>query len=182
MKRILLFISLLILPIIAKGEIGTIPFIPEEFEIEIYQYPHMVLIENPESQQLDTYFTFTNNEASYQIRYAFFKQTIMDDPNIKIPFLMMTLPITLNVAGYEINNFSNFDDTDVKNEFNGDFGSTIFIQNPKSDFGLGYNYILMSFFYKNNQGFIVQSILSNDLEIFQSQNFMDIFHSFKFKN
>jgi hypothetical protein len=166
----------------AFAQIMSIPFVPEEFDVDIFQYPHMILTDNSESEQFDTYYTFTDNNSSYQIRYGFLKQINNDVPNIRASFAFTIFLVMLNVAGYEVERISNYNDNDVRNEFNGDFGSTVFIQDPKSDFGDGYKYIVMSFFYKANQGIVVQSILFNDLDFVQVSNpsFMDIFHSFRF--
>jgi hypothetical protein len=166
--------------VVSMAEINDIPFIPEEFDVDIFQFPYMILIDNPKSEQLDTYYTFTNREKSFQIRYSFFKQTTKDDPNIRLSYSFMIMPIIWNVAGYEEVRISNFNDIDVKDEFNGDFGSTVFIQNPKSDFGTGYNFILLNFYFKHNQGIVVQSILFNDIELTQDEIFLEIFHSFRF--
>ena len=186
MKNLFVFhffgIFLLALPIIVRAEIGGIPFVPEEFRVEIYQYPDMRLIDNPVSHQLDTYYAFTNSQNDYQLRYSFFKQTKKDDPNIKLSFSVMILPIIWNVAGRQEFGIIDFNDEEVRMALNGDFGKTILIQNPVSDFSKGYSYILMNFFYKNNQGFIVQSILVNDRSFltFQNPTFSNIFHSFRF--
>ena len=181
MKKIYSVFLILFIGILANAEIMEIPFIPEEFDVDIYQYPHMILIENPQSEQLDTVYTFSNEESSYEIRYTFFKQTISNYPNIKIAFVMCILPIFWNIAGYELDNISNFNDSDVKNEFNGDFGSTGFIVDPNSDFGKGYKFIMADFFYKENQGIVVRTILFNDLNFVQlNEKFLEIYHSFSF--
>jgi hypothetical protein len=180
MKRSVFFVLLVFLPFIARTEIAEFSFVPEEFDVDILQYPHMLLIDNPLSEQLDSYYTFTDEDAAYQIRYSFFKQTNRDDPNIRTSYSIMILPIIWNVAGYEELRISNFNDSDVQKEFNGDFGSTVFIQNPKSDFGIDYKYIMLNFYYKRNQGIVVQSILVNDLNFMQNPTFLEIFHSFKF--
>jgi len=180
MKKVVFFVVLILAPFIVIAEIGNIPFVPEEFDVDIFQYEHMLLIDNPKSEQLDVYYTFTDKEANYQIRYSFFKQTNKNDPNIRLAYEVMLFPVVFNVAGYEETGSSNFNDNDVQAEFNGDFGSTVFIQNPKSDFGEGYKYIILNFYYKLNQGIVVQSILFNDLNFIQTRHFLDIYYSFKF--
>jgi hypothetical protein len=182
MKKIFLMNILLFFGFIANAQSMNIPFIPEEFEVNILRYSHMIHIENPHSEHIDTYYTFTDKDKNYQIRYTFFKQTNIDDPNIRISFSFWIMLNIMNIAGHENIRVSNFNDNDVKNEFNGDFGSAAFIQNPTSDFGTGYNYIMVNFFYKNNLGTVVQSILLNDLEFTQNPIFMDIFHSFRFQD
>jgi hypothetical protein len=180
LKKIFLILFLLFFVFISGAEIMNIPFVPEEFEINIFQYPHMIKIDNPQSQQIDTYYTFTDIDKNYQIRYSFFKQTNKDDPNIRTSFSFWIMPIMWNIAGHENMRVSNFNDSDVKNDFNGDFGYTVFIQNPASDFGTGYDYILVNFYYKRNQGIVVQSIMLNDLEFTQNPVFLEIFTSFEF--
>jgi|GEM_PF-5282007 len=184
MKKVIVFLVLLYNSVMLIAQIGSIPFALGEFPIDLYQYPHMILIDNPESVHLDTVYSFTNTERNYQIRYTFFRQTNRDDPNIRTPFAVMMVPIIWNIAGREVTNVNNFNDMEVGLAFNGDFGATIFIENPRSDFTEGFDYILLNFFYKNNQGFIVQSIFSNDPHFFTFENivFSDIFHSFRFRD
>ena len=180
MKNLCFIILLTYTGIIAYADIIGAPFIPEEFDIEIYQYPHMILIENPESQHIDTHYTFTDEEENYQLRYTFFKQTNHDEPNIRAFFSFWAMINMMNVAGHENIRISNFNDNDVKNDFNGDFGTTAFIQNPTSDFSDGYDFIMINFYYKNNQGIVVQSLMMNDLSITQSPVFLEVFNSFSF--
>jgi hypothetical protein len=96
---------------------------------------------------------------------------------------MYILPIMLNVSGQEMANgkVTRFNDADVNKEFNGDFGTTVFIERPRSEFGRGYRYIMMSFYCKRNHGIVVQSILFNNKNFVQDGIYEDIFHSFKFK-
>jgi hypothetical protein len=181
MKRFGFIFLMVLIPVIAMAEIVGIPFAAEEFDVDILQHPNMLLINNPHSKQLDTYYTFTNAKKNYQIRYTFFKQTEMDYQNIRMAYSVFILPIILNVAGYEEVGMPNdFYDNDVKKEFNGDFGSTISIKNPKSDFCKGYKYIMLNFYYKTNQGIVVQSILFNDVSFLKSKDLLEIFHSFRF--
>ncbi|QQO10866.1 hypothetical protein [Breznakiella homolactica] len=183
MKKYFLFIMVTVISTMVSAEIMDIPFLPEEFDVDILQYPHMLLIDNPESEQLDSYYTFTDKNNTYQIRYAFFKQqgSESDQQKLKIPYSFLVLPIIWNVAGYEEMGISNFNDSDVKAEFNGDFGSTVFIQNPTSDFGKEYRYIMINFYCKVNQGIVVQSLLFNDINFVTTEQFLEVFHSFKFQ-
>ena len=182
MKKIVisLFVLFIVIGISANADILQSPFIPEEFDVDIFQFPHMKLIENPDSEQVDTHYTFTDEKSSYQLRYTFFKQTVKDYKNIKQAYIPCIFMVIWNAAGYEADDITHFKDSDVKSEFNGDFGTTVFIMNPKSDFGEGFDYIMMNFFYKNNQGIVVQSILFNEPEFLMNKNFLEIFHSFKF--
>ncbi len=182
MKKISFVIILMFVCLFVFGEIMSIPFTPEEFEVEIIQYPHMIAADNPESEQLDTRYTFTNKDETYQVRYTFFKQTNNepDYTKMKIPYRLLIMPVIFNIAGHDNYNVSDFRDLDVLFEFNGSFGSTVFIRDPDSDFGRGYAYLMINFYYKVNQGIVAQSILFNDLSFAASQEFIDVFHSFKF--
>jgi hypothetical protein len=170
-----------------NAEIGKMPFSVGECDIEILQYPHMIQIENKESLQIDTYYDFTDNERSYEVRYSLFRQIEMDYEDIRSAFTVYSIMLIYNIAGYEIDlsNFVFFNDSDVKNEFNGDFGLTGFIQNPISDYGNGYKYIMLNIFCKQNNGIVVRAILSNSINIFldvDSQRYDEIYHSFKFSD
>jgi len=181
MKRLGFIFLMGLIPVIVMAEIVGIPFTAEEFDVDILQHPNMLLIDNPPSVQLDTYYTFTNARKNYQIRYTFFKQTEMDYQDIRLAYIAFILPVILNVAGHEeVGAPNHFYDSDVKKEFNGDFGSTVTIKNPKSDFSKGYRYIMLNFYYKINQGIVVQSILFNDVSFLTSKDLLEIFHSFKF--
>jgi hypothetical protein len=93
----------------------------------------------------------------------------------------MTLLIISEIANYDIFlNISYFDDDYVNINFNGDTGFSILILNPKSNYCVGYNYVLMNIFLKYNQGFVIQSILFNELDIIHNSSYSEIFHSFKF--
>ena len=70
-----------------------------------------------------------------------------------------------NITGIDPSevSLSAFNDADVKQEFNGDFGCTGFFQDPQSDYADGYKYLMVEFFYKNGQGLVMRSFLFNDI-------------------
>jgi hypothetical protein len=159
-----------------------LPFSPGEFDVDIYQYPYMALIDNPPPGELDTVYAFAGGEKTFEIRYGFFTQTQKDYADIKRAFALCIIPVAFNAAGgeFDLSEIELFDDADVKEEFNGDMGATAFIQNPESGFGAGYAYMLINFFYKRNQGIVVQTILFNDIEFAGTDQFAEVLHSFKF--
>jgi hypothetical protein len=163
------------------------PFSLNTFDIDIIQYPHMIQIENKQSVQIDTHYNFTDKDNTYELRYTLFSQIENNVQSIRDVFTVFSIMIIRNIAGYDINlsNFVFFNDNDVKKEFNGDFGITGFIQNPASDYGNGYKYILLEIFCKNNTGIVVRTILSNDINRYldmDSIEYDEIYHSFKFRN
>ena len=64
MKRIGLLFLVLLLPVAARTEIGSILFVPEEFDVDIFLFPHMLSLANPPSDALDTYYTLRGVPAS----------------------------------------------------------------------------------------------------------------------
>jgi hypothetical protein len=73
-----------------------------------------------------------------------------------------------------------YDEQDVADEFNGDIGVSVFIPVPPSRFGGGYEFMLLSFFCKINQGIVMQTILFDDIEFAGTSEFDEISHSFSF--
>jgi hypothetical protein len=183
MKKIFCLAVMLLVTSFVFSDILGLPFESEEFDVDIMKYEHMVQIKNPDTKDFDTTYAFTNKKKTYQVRYGFLKQTQngLSLQQIKMPYAVSVMPIMFNIAGFEEGLSSKkFNDSDVKNEFNGDFGSTVYIQNPKSQYGKGFKHIMLNFFYKENQGIVVQAILFNNLDFLETPEFMDVFHSFKF--
>ena len=96
-----------------------------------------------------------------------------------------------NIAGYEVPEkwIKYYKDRDVKKEFNGDFGCTAFIKYPQSDYGNDYKYMIVEFFYKENQGVVMRTFLFNDLELMGVNKkgkflpdsiLLEHYHTFKF--
>jgi hypothetical protein len=165
----------------------SMPFRAGIFDIDIIQHSHMTKINNRQSQQIDTHYTFTDRGKTYELRYSLFKKTENNVRNIREVFSIFSTVIIRNIAGYEIDssNIVFFDDNDVKNEFNGDFGMVAVIVDPVSDYGNGYKYIMLEMFYKNNVGIVARTLLSKDGAIFldyESQRYDEIYHSFRFKD
>ena len=158
-------------------------FSSEPFDIEIIQHQHMLPIQNKQFSVMKVDYTFTDAKKTYQLRYSLFKQTAPIGSDIKMPYTMFLLPMMLNISGSEDNVISlqEFNDNDVKNDFNGDFGTTVYIERPRSDFGKGYRYLMLNFYCKKNHGIVVQSFLFNNKNILTNAIFMEAFNSFKFK-
>ena len=169
------------------AQFASLPFSPGIFDIDIIQRPHMIKIENKQSVQIDTHYSFTDKNKTYELRYTLFKQTEKNVQNIGDVFTIFSIMTIRNIAGYEIDlsKFTFFNDNDVKEEFNSDFGIVGIIIDPMSDYGNGYKYVILEIFYKNNIGIVVRTIMSNDTGFFldyESIRYDEIYHSFKFKN
>jgi hypothetical protein len=181
-----LFIIILILFVcgsVTAAIMGSL-FSPQSFDVDIIQHPHMVLLDNQKYPEMKVDYTFTDEKKTYQLRYSLFKQIENTDQDVRMLFSVYILPIMLNISGNEMNNgnITRFDDDDVKNEFNGDFGTAVSIERPQSEFGKGYRYIMMNIYCKKNQGIVAQSILFNNTNILKNRQFDEVFHSFKFKD
>lgn len=188
MKKRLLFFFLLSIGLFSVyAQPASMPFRTGIYDIDITQYPHMVKINNKQSEHIDTHYNFTDRGKTYELRYTLFKQTENNMENIRDIFSIFSIMTIRNIAGYEVDlsQFQFFDDNDVKNEFNGDFGIAGFILDPVSDYGNGYKYVMLEIFYKNNIGIVARTLMSKDGGIFidyESQRYDEIYHSFKFKN
>ena len=90
--------------------------------------------------------------------------------------------VMLNIAGSEdaIQSVSLFKKDDVRSEFNADYGFTTTVPGKISDFTDAYDYIMINFYYKDGIGIMCQTILFNDLDLFNDEDFFQTFHSFKF--
>jgi hypothetical protein len=159
-----------------------LPFvIGGDVDVEIFQYPHMVLIDTP-SDSFGTVCTFAGRGGNYELRYGLFAQTDYNSVNIHRSFALFIIPIINSAAGFEVdlNEVELYDEQDVADEFNGDIGVSAFISCPPSKFGGGYGYMLLSFFCKINQGIVMQTILFDDIEFAGTSEFEEISHSFSF--
>jgi len=167
----------------------------EEFDVYYYVTPDMELVDNPVNEDLSITQTFTINKngQSGQVRYSLFKDCGEDDSDLQVQYAMWVYMCISNIAGYEVplNYVSSFRNEDVKNEFNGDFGCTIFLQNPQSDYGKGFNYMNVEFFYKEKQGLVMRAYLFNDIAftginadgtISEDSPWLSNYHIFRFKD
>ncbi|MDR0496658.1 MAG: hypothetical protein LBH42_03485 [Treponema sp.] len=158
-----------------------LPFLQGEFNINLYRYHYMIMLENPVSE-VETMFAFTNRGNDFELRYTLFAQTEFNVENIQRYFALFVLPIINKAAGFEVDpeEVELFDERDVYEEFNGDIGVSAFIPNPPSDYGGGYVYMLLNFFYKMDQGIVMQAILFDDIDFYVTNEFDEILHSFRF--
>ena len=87
------------------------------------------------------------------------------------------------MAGYEVdlNDIELYDNQAVAEEFGGDIGLSAFVPDPVSDYGGAYAFMLLSFFYKMEQGIVVQTILFDDIEFAGTEAFIEVSRSFKFR-
>jgi len=185
MKKSMLILVIVITGFSSFAEIRTPQFYLQQFDENSYviAYPDTMTQVEPkpcESQAYD--FAFYDNQGRYELRYILFSETgTIED--IKNQVNMWALMVISNIAGKEesIGDTTPFKDPDVKKEFNADYGLTSFIQNPQSDFGAGFKYIMVNFYYKSGVGLMCQTILFNNLNVLKQQSFLSVFHSFRFE-
>lgn len=155
----------------------------------------MEQIQNPENHDVSITksYKIEKNKLKGELRYSLFTDTGDDDDemSLKMEYTMLVFVNLSNIAGYQVpsDQISRFNDADVKKEFNGDFGCTAFINNPKSSYSKGYKYMNVDFFYKKKQGLVMRVFLFNDEkfigmnskgEISLDSPFAANYHSFKF--
>lgn len=111
-------------------------------------------------------FAIEKNGVTGEVRYSLFTDCGGDEKSLKVQYAMWVFMCVNNAAGYEVppDAISNFNDADVKNEFNGDFGCTVFLQDAVTEFGDGYKYMVIEFFYKKDQGLVMRTFMFNEVE------------------
>jgi len=182
-KTISFFFILFLAAVSPGAQAQDLPFaIGGDFDVEIIQYPHMILVDNPASDSFGTACTFMDSDGNYELRYSLFAQTEYNAANIHRSFALFVIPVINSAAGFEVdlNEVELYDERDVADEFNGDIGVSVFIQDPPSEYGGGYRFMLLSFFCKINQGILMQAILFDDIEFAGTAEFLEISHSFSF--
>jgi hypothetical protein len=186
MKKIFCLTLVLFTGILVLSATGDFPFEFKEFTVNTYRNASMIQVKNIKTPDVDTHYAFTNKAKTYQVRYSFFTQTIpgISREDIIAPYSSCVLMTLLNMAGGEegIANPRDFPDSAVKSEFNGDFGTTTVIRDPKSDYAKGFQFIVVNFFYKQDQGIVVQAILFNDINFVQTDEYAKAMNSFKFQD
>jgi len=182
-KTISFFIVFFIAAVSLGAQAQDLPFaIGGEFDVDIIQYPHMILVDNPASDSFGTVCIFMDSGGNYELRYSLFAQTEYDVANIHRSFALFIIPIINSAAGFEVdlNEVELYNEEDVADEFNGDIGVSAFIPDPPSEYGGGYRFMLLSFFCKINQGIVMQAIFFDDIEFAGTSEFLEITHSFSF--
>lgn len=165
----------------------------EEFDVNYYVTENMKILEPVQNEDLDVTqaFMISKNGISAELRYSLFTDTGGSEESFNQQYVALVFTTLSNIYGkpFPLGNIKNFNPEDVKKEFNGDFGCTVTFSDFDSDYGKGYKYMNVCFFYKKNQGLVMRAFLTNDLAFFGinedgtyfSDNLMAIyFHSFKF--
>ena len=168
--------------LIFEMQIWASPFTPVEFDTAIYQYPYMLRISDPILDNIDTSYTFTNQYNDFELRYSFFAQTEGNVEHINRAFALFAISVINIAVGYEVdlNDVQLYDGQDVEEEYNGDIGVSVFVPGPPSEYGSGYAFMLLSFFFKIGEGIVMQTILFDDIEFAGTEEFTEVSHSFRF--
>ena len=198
MKKYFLFFSLIL--ILSSNCFATIissrfkiTESEKEFDLIYYLTEDMKVIENLDNNDvaITQTFSISKNGKSGELRYSLFTDCGEDDNDLQIQYAMWVFMCINNIAGFEVpsNSISSFNKEDVKKEFNGDFGCTAFIKNPKSEYTNGFKYMMVEFFYKEKQGLVMRTFLFNDIEfiginsdgsISSDSPLFSNYHTFKF--
>lgn len=165
----------------------------EEFDVNYYVTENMKILNPAQNEDLDVTqaFMISKGGISAELRYSLFTDTGGSDKSFNQQYVALVFTTLSNIYGkpFPMGNIKNFNPEDVKKEFNGDFGCTVTFSDFDSDYGKGYKYMNVCFFYKKNQGLVMRAFLTNDLAFFginadgtySSDNLMTTyFHSFKF--
>jgi hypothetical protein len=184
-KPIILGLILLFTCINAFSDIKKLQFSPRQFDENSYviRYNSTTVKQlEPKSLDSQTYdFAFQELNEKYETRYILFAQEgEIEDYRMQVQ--VWSIMVISNITGLETlpTDISAFNDDDVSEEFNADYGLTYFTNKSKTDFTEGYQYIMINFFYKKNLGIMCHAVLFNDLTWVGSEDFLFIFHSFRF--
>lgn len=137
-------------------------------------------------------FKFQRDKIKGELRYSLFKDSGGDEGTLDFYYRLCAYTYLYNIAGYDValSDAQAYPDDSVKEEFNADFGKTIFISKPTSKFAKGYSFMNVDFFYKEGQGLVFRTFLFNDPEfvgvdittktVSMNSMYHDYFHSFLF--
>lgn len=139
----------------------------EEFDILCILTDDMKVAKTKSDYELPvhTAFSVKRNGKKGEIRYTLLTDCGGNKKDLKSQFVSTMIMCADTITGYDIpmEYFSPFKDSDVKAEFDGDFGYSVTIPSPKSKYAKGYKYITIEFFYKENQGMVIRAFLFNDI-------------------
>lgn len=156
-----------------------------DFDIVYYLHDFMDEISVRRNNDIPTTKAFAIDNDRYEQRFTLFTDTGTGDATRKMEYIMWALQYAEKAAGFEltVEDFEAFNDEDVLEAFNADFGHTCFVIDPESTYARGYKYMLLEFFCKKGQGIVMRTMLSNDGTVFTTpdENFMYAYHSFQFK-
>lgn len=138
-----------------------------EFDLLYFVTPEMTVIEAEPNEDVNVTqaFLIQKNDIKAEVRYSLFTDTSTNTDDLQMQYAMWVFMCVSNITGIDPSevSLSTFNDADVKQEFNGDFGCTGFFQDPQSDYAKGYKYMMVEFFYKYGQGLVMRSFLFNDI-------------------
>ncbi|MCL1929340.1 MAG: hypothetical protein FWG07_11195 [Treponema sp.] len=164
-----------------------IPVVSSDFDIEMIVSDN--LIEKEIIIDGKKYTTYISKDNSYEIRILKYKlvDNELDFEELEGVFIMSIFPIIFNLIEieYSLGRTIIYNPDDVKNENNGDYGFAAFIKydgKMETGFYAGYEYVIMNIFIKYNHGIILKTIMMNDLEILETENFKNDFLIFKYKD
>lgn len=127
---------------------------------------------------------FTAENGLYEERFTLFEDTGSSSATRKMEYLSVVMEYAAMAAGRKlpVSAFKAFEDKDIAEGFNGDFGHTCFVTEPNSTYAGKYDYMMIDFFCKAGQGIVMRTILTNDASIFTepTDEFVFVYHSFSF--
>lgn len=148
----------------------TITKSKKEYDVTYLKTKDMKIIKTQSQESEDDVhttqaFSISHKGTEGKLKYTLFTDNGGDPDKLDFDFYVMVMTTAYNATGESIGieKFSRFRDEDVKKEFNGDFGCTTFLQNPKSNYAEGYKYMIIEFFCQKEKGLLMRSFLFNDL-------------------
>lgn len=165
----------------------------KEFDVMYYltDVLKMTKVEKNDDLHVTQAFEIKKDGINAKVLYSLFTDKGGKTETLNMDYSTMVFMCLNNAAGYDVDPrvISMFNDSDVKKEFNADFGCTAFLRNPQSDYAAGYEFMMTEFFYKENQGLVMRSFLFNDFNflgmdesgrVLASSIWYNNYHTFRF--
>jgi len=157
-------------------------FVPGEINVEITPSEFMIRIENQQGIQPAPDYTFTDEEGNFQLQYTFFRQTENDVDNIRMLYLEF---VHLIYHGMRVQRRENIlirsQDYVAQKDYNGDCGHYIHdnVRYLIPDLSDRFEYAEMNFYYKHNEGIVMQTLLYNPRS-YINEKIKEIYRTFGF--
>ena len=126
-----------------------------------------------------------------ELRYCFYSDPSINAANAKVSVQDFAKKHAAKLSGISPATIKTraLKDSDVKNEFNGDFAYSIFLKDVSCPFAGDWTNMSVDYFFKKDSGLVVRIFLFSDMSFmgllpdrsfFRENAFANYYHSFKF--
>ena len=171
-----------------SAEILAPVYAPEPFDEDSYviyfDENRLDILEPTENYSQSYDFALRSKDSEFELRYILFRQTgeVASLEDLKFQAYVWASMVIANITGSEPTdqNTTAYLDSDVENEFNGDFGLTSFSMDIQTDYSDDYPFVMINFYARQGLGMMCQTIHFKDLSWIATEDFNIWFHGFQF--